>query len=176
MPAAPIEQPTPPSYPPKTPPPPKKPASPPRPETADGGSGGLVRSARCGVVMRGRRGANWVYAANRWAPNKAKEAVLTQLAAWDFRPGQSVLDAVEAVTVLLVATTVADQGHRVSVHLSDQDGQACILALSHHPGLADLDDDAGPEVLHQVTAHRPVTECGMDTGPDGRRVWAVVDL
>ncbi|WP_445047897.1 hypothetical protein [Streptomyces drozdowiczii] len=126
--------------------------------------------------MRGRRGANWVYTANRWAPDKAKEAILTQLAAWDFRPGQSVLNAIEAVTVLLVETTVADQGRRVSVHLSDQDGQACILALSHDPGLADLDDDAGSKVLHQVTAYRPVTECGMDTGPDGRRVWAVVAL
>ncbi|MEU2027002.1 hypothetical protein ABZ565_33440 [Streptomyces sp. NPDC016469] len=117
-----------------------------------------------------------MYAANRWAAGKAKEAVLAQLEAWGFCPGQDVLDAVEAVTVLLVEATVEDQGNRVSVHLSDQDGQACILALSHHPGLADLDDDAGSDVLHQVTAHHPVTECGMDTGPDGRRVWAVIDL
>ncbi|WP_224756304.1 hypothetical protein [Streptomyces sp. col6] len=128
------------------------------------------------MVMRNRRGGNWVYAANRWAAGKAKNAVLAQLGAWDLWPGQTVLDAVEAVTVLLVETTVADQGNRVSVHLSDQDGQACILALSHHSGLADLDDEAGSDVLHRITAHRPVTECGMDTGPDGRRLWAVIDL
>ncbi|WP_240799850.1 hypothetical protein [Streptomyces sp. A1277] len=117
-----------------------------------------------------------MYASNRWAAGKARAAVVAQLAAWGYRPGVLVLDAVEAVTKLLVDTAAADGGTRVSVHLSDQDGQACILAFSHCPGLADSPDGAGEGVLHRVAEHRPVAGCGTDAGPGGRRLWAVIDL
>ncbi|MFJ2279262.1 hypothetical protein ACIOEZ_34500 [Streptomyces sp. NPDC087866] len=116
-----------------------------------------------------------MFASNRWAPAKAHAAVAAQLATWGHCPAETVGDAVEAVTLLLVEAAVADGGKRVSVHLSDQDGQACILALSHHAGLADGPGDAG-DVLHRITAHQPVTGCGTDAGPDGRRLWAVIDL
>ncbi|MFD7867356.1 hypothetical protein [Streptomyces sp. NPDC059783] len=102
--------------------------------------------------------------------------MLAQLGKWAYRPGPAVLDAVEAVTTLLVQAAVADGGATVSVHLSDRDGQACILALSHHTGLTTGLDDTGGDVLHRITAHQPVTGCGTDAGPDGRRIWAVIDL
>lgn len=185
---------TPPSYPPKTPPPPKKPPSPPRPDPngqgvhdlagtpvpvqggPSGPGGTLMPGARHRATMRNRRGRNWVYESNRWAPAKAQAAAAAQLATWGHRMSETVGDAVEAVTLLLVEAAVADGGARVSVHLSDQDGQACILALSHHPGLGDGRDDVVEGALHRITAHRPVTGCGTDAGPDGRRLWAVIDL
>ncbi|MFJ1900486.1 hypothetical protein [Streptomyces sp. NPDC088115] len=177
--------PTPPSYPPKTPPPPKKPPNPPRPNPKDPqpgrtaqvpAAGAVMPTARRGVGMRNRRGANWVLESAPWAAGKARAAVVGQLGRWDYRPAPGTVTAVEAVTTLLVQAAVADGGATVSVHLSDQDGQACILALSHHAGLTAGLDDAGGDVLHHVTAHQPVTGCGTDTGPDGRRIWAVIDL
>lgn len=179
------QAPTPPSYPPKTPPPPKKPPSPPIPDRSTGpevapldasGASAVTRGSQHRATMRNRRGRNWVHESNRWAPAKAQAAVAAQLVEWGHRPSEAVGDAVKAVTLLLVEAAVADGGARVSVHLSDQDGQACILALSHHPGLADSPDDAVEGVLHRITAHRPVTGCGTDAGPDGRRIWAVIDL
>ncbi|MER5277774.1 hypothetical protein ABT025_18725 [Streptomyces sp. NPDC002809] len=111
-----------------------------------------------------------------WAAGKARAAVVEQLGKWDYRPAPAVLDAVEEVTTLLVQAAVADGGSAVSVHLSDQDGQACILALSHHVGLTAGLDDTGGDVLHRITKHKPVTGCGTDAGPDGRRIWAVITL
>ncbi|MGW1412576.1 hypothetical protein [Streptomyces sp. NPDC002403] len=99
-----------------------------------------------------------------------------QLGKWKYRPAPDTVTAVEAVTTLLVEAAVTDGGTTVSVHLSDQDGQACILALSHHTALTTGHDDAGGDVLHQITAHQAVTGCGTDTGPDGRRIWAVLTL
>ncbi|MCX4870585.1 hypothetical protein OG694_42750 [Streptomyces sp. NBC_00906] len=101
---------------------------------------------------------------------------MEQLGKWKYRPAPDTVTAVEAVTTLLIQAAVADGGTKVSVHLSDQDGQACILALSHHTGLTTGADDAGKDVLHQITAHHFVTGCGIDTGPDGRRIWAVITL
>ncbi|MFG2219399.1 MULTISPECIES: hypothetical protein [unclassified Streptomyces] len=101
---------------------------------------------------------------------------MEQLGKWKYRPAPDTVTAVEAVTTLLIGAAVADGGTKVSVHLSDKDGQACILALSHHARLTTGADDAGKDVLHQITAHQPVTGCGTDTGPDGRRIWAVITL
>ncbi|WP_331728787.1 hypothetical protein OG693_39410 (plasmid) [Streptomyces sp. NBC_01259] len=126
--------------------------------------------------MRNRRGRNWVLESAPWAAGKARTAVVEQLGRWDYRPAPDTVTAVETVTTLLVEAAVADGGAAVSVHLSDQDGQACILALSHHIGLTTGLDDAGGDVLHHITAHQPVTGCGTDAGPDGRRIWAVIDL
>ncbi|MFG2631966.1 hypothetical protein [Streptomyces sp. NPDC048473] len=164
--------PNPPSYPPKTPPPPKKPPSPPRPDV----HGPVVPMARRGVGMVNRRGANWCLESAPWAAGKARAAVVEQLVKWKYRPVPETVAAVEAVTTLLVEAAVADSGTKVSVHLSDQDGQACILALSHHTTLTTGHDDGGGDVLHRITAHQAVTGCGTDTGPDGRRIWAVITL
>ncbi|MGW8889159.1 hypothetical protein [Streptomyces sp. NPDC055749] len=54
---------------------------------------------------------------------------------WDYVLGPAMVTAVEAVTTMLVDTAVADGGTRISVHLSDQDGQACVVALSHQVAL-----------------------------------------
>ncbi|MFD7495958.1 hypothetical protein ACFV8T_26775 [Streptomyces sp. NPDC059832] len=101
---------------------------------------------------------------------------MEQLGKWKYQPAPDTVTAVETVTTLLVEAAVADSGTKVSVHLSDQDGQACVLALSHHTNLTTGADEAGGEVLHRITAHRAVTGCGTDSGPDGRRIWAVITL
>lgn len=170
--------PTPPSYPPKTPPPPKKPPNPPRPnpQYPKPPPSQVMPTARRGVGMVNRRGANWSLESAPWAAGKARTAVMEQLGKWKYRPAPDTVTAVEAVTTLLIGAAVADGGTKVSVHLSDQNGQACILALSHHTRLTTGADDAGKDVLHQITAHQPVTGCGTDTGPDGRRIWAVITL
>ncbi|MFD0341219.1 hypothetical protein ACFVH0_21535 [Streptomyces sp. NPDC127117] len=126
--------------------------------------------------MVNRRGMNRVLESAPWAAGKARGAVVCQLGKWKYRPAQDTVTVVEAVTTLLVEAAVADGGTTVSVHLSDQDGQVCILALSHHTDLTTRADDVGGEVLRQITAHRAVTGCGTDAGPDGRRVWAVIEL
>ena len=82
---------------------------------------------------------------------------------------------VEAVVTLLVEAAVADPGSRVTVHVSDQDRQVCILNLSHAATPESAPGD-GEDVLRRITAHQAVTSCGTDTGPDGRRTWAVLDL
>lgn len=197
------EQPgTPPNYPPKTPPPPKRPLSPPRPDVhddtagpdsadhaadAEGGSGGdgkgpaagpgpVVRTARRGATMRNRRGVNWTLESAPWAAPTARRRVLAQLHAWGHHIAPAMVTTVEEVTTLLVQAAVADTGRRISVHLSDQDGQVCVLLLSHQADLTPGHAPDGDQVLHQVTAQTGVTGCGTDTGPDGRRLWAVIDL
>lgn len=173
--AAPVnEQPAPPSYPPKTPPPPKKPVSPPRPETAvarSAGPGSPARTARRGVGMRNRRGVNWSMESAPWAVGIAKRKVTAQLGEWGYRPDTAVIDT---VTELLVTTAVTDNGRRISVHLSDQDQQACILVLSHQAALTPGHAPDSDDVLHQIAAVSGVTGCGTDTGPDGRCIWAVI--
>lgn len=139
-------------------------------------AGQVMPTARRGVGMVNRRGANWVLESGPWAAGKARAAVMGQLGKWGYRLGPDTVTAVEEVTTLLVQAAIADAGGSVSVHLSDQDGQACILALSHHTGLTTGLDDNGGDTLHRITAHPPVTGCGTDAGPDGRRIWAVIDL
>ncbi|MFE3906552.1 hypothetical protein ACFXPY_41545 [Streptomyces sp. NPDC059153] len=80
-----------------------------------------------------------------------------QLGKWKFRPVPESAAAVKAVTTLLVEAAVADGGTKVSVHLADQDGQACILALSHRTTPTTGHDDGGSAVLHQITTHQTVT-------------------
>ncbi|MFF2731815.1 hypothetical protein ACFVS9_28390 [Streptomyces sp. NPDC058008] len=131
--------------------------------------------------MANRRGANWVLESAPWATGKARRLVLGQLAKWEYRPAPDVLATVEAVVTLLVDTAVADAGTRVTVHVSDQDRQVCILALSHATSTTRdttvaADDEDDEDVLHRITAHQTVTSCGTDTGPDGRHTWAVLDL
>lgn len=181
-----------PDYPPRTPPPPKRPPSPPRPDTLLPGILGqgtpagpgqaLPRSGRRGVTMANRRGSNWVLESSPWAVRKARTVVLGQLGKWDYRPAPDTTATVGDVVALLVEAATADPGSRITVHLSDQGGQVCILALSHAAGPAP--EPAGPaaadngdeDVLHRITAHHAVTGCGTDLGPDGRRTWAVLDL
>ncbi|MFD3657860.1 hypothetical protein [Streptomyces sp. NPDC058620] len=129
-----------------------------------------------GVTMANRRGTNWKLESAPWAAGKARAGVLEQLANWHYVLGPAMVAAVEAVTTMLVETAVADGGTCISVHVSDQDGQACIVALSHQPALTAGQDTDGEDVLRQITAHRAVTGCGTDTGPDGRRLWAVIAL
>ncbi|MEV8455491.1 hypothetical protein AB0467_28650 [Streptomyces sp. NPDC052095] len=123
--------------------------------------------------MRNRRGVNWNIESAPWAVGIAKRKVAAQLGEWGYRPDQA---AVDTVTELLITAAVADSGRRISVHLSDQDQQACILALSHQADLTPGHAPDGDGVLHQITAVPGVTGCGTDTGPDGRRIWAVIAL
>ncbi|MCX5401924.1 hypothetical protein [Streptomyces sp. NBC_00102] len=173
------EGPNPPSFPPRTPPPPKKPVSPPPPDLLrDGDDPGRAAAGPVlrGVGMRNRRGANWSYESAAWVPAKARRTVLEQLVVWGHRPGPGAVRALGAATDLLVTTAVADGGRKVSVHLSDQDGQACVVVLSHRCGLAPGQAPDGDDVLHRVTALPGVEGCGTETGPEGRRLWAVVGL
>ncbi|MEU5660115.1 hypothetical protein ABZ802_31530 [Streptomyces sp. NPDC047737] len=132
--------------------------------------------------MANRRGANWVLESAPWAAGKARVAVVGQLGKWGYRPAPEVVAAVEAVVTLLVEQAVGDGGARVTVHVSDQGRQVCVLALSHQTAPTAPATTGGPaaggdeDVLHRITAHQAVTGCGTDTGPDGRRTWAVLDL
>ena len=162
-----------PSYPPKTPPPPKRPISPPRPTTQPQPGTPLVATARRGVAMKNRRGVNWPMEAAPWTVAKARRRVLVQLKEWGYRPDDQ---AVATVIAQLVGGVLEDGSRRISVHLSDQDRQACILALSHQQGLTVGQPRTGDDVLTAVSAIPIVSSCGTDTAPDGRRLWAVIDL
>lgn len=167
-----------PDHPPKTPPPPKRPISPPRPDTGGGssGPGTLTATGRRGVAMRNRRGVNWPMDSAPWTVSKARRRVLVQLAEWGHRLSDPAVEATSAVVQLLVTAALADQSRRISVHLSDQDGQACILALSHQPGLAAGLLPGGDQVLAELGVLPVVSSCGTDTAADGRRYWAVINL
>ncbi|OEJ23467.1 hypothetical protein AR457_02040 [Streptomyces agglomeratus] len=162
-----------PDYPPKTPPPPKRPISPPRPEHQAPPGAPLMTTAQRGVALKNRRAANWVHENAPWSPAKAGRQVVTQLHAWGHRPDEPAL---EAVVGELVGAVLHDGGRRISVHLSDQDGQACVLVLSHQPNLTAGHAPDGDDVLAELSAHSIVSSCGTDTGEDGRRLWAVLDL
>ena len=155
-----------PDYPPRTPPPPKRPVSPPRPDTAglneDVAQGRVpARSGRRGVGMANRRGANWVLESAPWAAGKARTAVVSQLQKWGYRPAAGTVSAVEAVVTLLVDAATTDPGTRITVHLSDQDGQACILTLSHSTNLTPGHEDGGEDVLHRITVHPGAPPVGL---------------
>lgn len=156
-----------PDYPPKTPPPPKKPPSPPPPQTRHDTAPVRLDAFRGRRVMANRQGATWSLEAQPWAGRKAAANVTERLAKWGLR-GPKTLDA---VVLLLVATVVDDGGRHISVHLAEQDHQALILALSHQSEPANLGDAVLPR-LHELGA----VSCGTEITPDGRQVWAVLDL
>ncbi|MFJ2556350.1 MULTISPECIES: hypothetical protein [unclassified Streptomyces] len=156
-------------YPPKTPPPPKKPVSPPFPDPPRPKADGRVATRdRRRVMMAGRRGVNWPLERQEWTPAVAGRRVVDQLRAWGHRPDE---EAVAGVVALLVRTAAADGGTRVSLHLADEKRHALVLVLNHCPGMAAPSD----HVLQDLMA-LGVTDCGTDTGEDGRRVWALLDL
>ncbi|MEV6425691.1 hypothetical protein [Streptomyces sp. NPDC051662] len=155
-------------YPPKTPPPPKKPPSPPRPTPATKPKGTLARTGRRAVTMASRRGVNWTLESAPWSAAGARRRVVAQLHDWGYT---SVDQAAADVVTLLVNTAVGDGGKRVSLHLADQNRQALMVVLSHQSGLAVADESVLPRI-----AELGATSCGTDTGEDGRRLWAVLDL
>jgi hypothetical protein len=165
-----------PDYPPKTPPPPKRPVEPPRPEPQGFRPAALVSTVRRGVTLRNRRGVNWPLEAAPWSASKASRRVLEQLREWGYRPSDTATESVAAVVTLLVTGALGDGSRRISVHLSDQGRQVCVLVLSHQVGLPVGHVPDGDDVLKQVTEHKVVSGCGSDLAPDGRRLWAVVDL
>lgn len=62
------------------------------------------------------------------------------------------------------------------MHLSDQDGQVCVLAIAHGAAEGCRPAGDGEDVLRRLSEHAAVTACGTDTGADGARWWAVIDL
>ncbi|MFH8752968.1 hypothetical protein ACH4GK_17765 [Streptomyces rimosus] len=153
-----------PDYPPKTPPPPKRPVEPPRPNEPKHTP---TSAARRRVSMANRRGANWPLEAQPWAPAAAHKRVVKQLRQWGYRPNE---EAVGNVVTLMVKAAVGDGGRHVSLHLADQNQQALVLVLSHQPGPAP-DDTFLPRL-----AELGASSCGTDSAPDGRRLWALLDL
>ncbi|MFJ8827605.1 hypothetical protein ACIREE_38370 [Streptomyces sp. NPDC102467] len=161
-----------PDYPPKTPPPPKKPPNPPPPDPprSDLLAGLPVpqRAGRAGhPVMKNRRGTSWMLESAAWTPAKAARQVTAQLTDWGF----TAPDALESVVQLLTNTVVADGGRRVSVHLSDQDGMALVLCLSHQQVEARETTDILTGLRDLGTA-----SCGTEMTAEGRQVWALLPL
>lgn len=153
-------------YPPKTPPPPKKPVSPPFPNPPKPKA--VATRFRRRVTMANRRGVNWPLESAPWAAVGARRRVVAQLRAWGYTPDEEV---VGGVVSLLVETAVADGGSRVSLHLADERRRALVLVLSHCPEPTPSSEDVLPRL-----ATLGVTDCGTDTGEDGRRLWALLDL
>lgn len=128
----------------------------------------MVAQARMRMRVSNRRSANWTLEAAPWSPGKASRFVVGRLHEWGYARADQ---AAEDLTVRLVELAVADGGRRVSVHLADQDHQALIVALSHQAGLEPVGDRVLPDL-----AGLGAVSCGTDTGEDGRRMWAVLDL
>ncbi|MEI7030439.1 hypothetical protein [Streptomyces pratensis] len=126
--------------------------------------------------MRNRRGVNWTLENEPWSVGVARRRVVAQLGEWGYGPGPELQEAVEAVTGLLVTAAASDRGRRISVHLSDQERQVCVVALSHQAGAPTGHVLDGDRILHEITEQTGVVGCGTDAGPHGRRVWAVIEL
>ncbi|MFE9629703.1 hypothetical protein [Streptomyces sp. NPDC006463] len=169
----------PPSHPPRTPPPQKKPVEAPRPQPATKPKGvtslqlpppGGRRTAalaRTRMAIRNRRVANWSLTGDRWAAKKAVARVLETVRGWGYtRPEDA---PVEQTVALLVGAAVADSGKRISLHVADQEEMLLVVVLSHTA--AEPDED----VLVRLAAVPGVSSCGTDAGPDGRRVWALME-
>ncbi|MGW6604059.1 hypothetical protein [Streptomyces sp. NPDC055036] len=118
--------------------------------------------------MANRRGANWRLEAEPWAAGRARKNVIGKLHEWGYTRADT---AASEIVTILVNTAVGDGGKRVSLHLADQNRQALMVVLSHQPGLAVADETVLPRI-----AELGATSCGTDTGEDGRRLWAVLDL
>ncbi|MFE1444583.1 hypothetical protein [Streptomyces sp. NPDC058739] len=117
--------------------------------------------------MKNRQGAAWSLEAQPWAGSQAVRHVSGRLLAWGSTPPGSL----EQVVRRLVAAVVADGGRHISLHLAEQDHKALILALSHQPQPAEPDES----VLAGLSG-LGVASCGTEVTPDGRQVWAVLDL
>ncbi|MGW0752321.1 hypothetical protein [Streptomyces sp. NPDC002587] len=169
----------PPSHPPRTPPPQKKPVEAPRPQPAtkpkgatglqlpphDGRKAATLTRGR--MAIRNRRVANWTLTGDRWAAEKAVTRVLETVRSWGYtRPQDAPL---EQTARLLVGAAVADSGKRISLHLADQEEMLLVVVLSHTAA----EPDEG--VLVRLAAVAGVSSCGTDAGPDGRRVWALLE-
>ncbi|POX37730.1 hypothetical protein C3486_26960 [Streptomyces sp. Ru73] len=149
-----------PDCPPKTPPPTKRPPSPwpPEPQPKDT----LPRPA---ARIANRRAASWALENAPWSPTTARKHVTQQLTTWGYRPDA----ALGEIVTLLAREALTGGGRRISVHLADQNQQVLVLVLNHTAG------PGSDEILAQVAALGAVS-CGPDTPPDGRRLWAVIDL
>lgn len=121
------------------------------------------------MEIRNRQTAGLTFRADPWAARKAGAQATATVRAW----GYAHLDEPDLETAVrrLVDAAVADGGKRISVHLADQDHRILAVALSHVAGAA---PDEGA-VLTELAALRTVVGCGSDVGPDGRRVWALLD-
>jgi hypothetical protein len=117
--------------------------------------------------MANRQGATWSLEAQPWAGKKAAAHVTDRLTKWGLRHPTGL----DEVVHFLIATVVNDGGRHISLHLAEQNRQALILALSHQPTPADLGDTVLPR-LHALGA----VSCGTEVTPQGRQVWALLDL
>ncbi|MFI1826166.1 hypothetical protein ACH41E_06865 [Streptomyces sp. NPDC020412] len=124
------------------------------------------------MQIRNRRASTFSVPAETgaWVTATAVRRVTETLRDWGYRPDG---DSVAAVVTLLVGSAVADGGRRVSVHVADEAAVAAIAVLSHRPG-APADDQAA--VLRRIGTIDGVLSCGTDAAPDGRRVWALLDV
>ncbi|MFD9565100.1 hypothetical protein [Streptomyces sp. NPDC059994] len=157
-----------PDYPPKTPTPPKKPPSP-FPSDTGTAPKPVLQGARARVTLANRRCANWPLESAPWTATATQRRIVEQLQAWGYRPDPA---AVRHVVAALIAPAVADAGRRISVHLADEQGRACILVLSHQHT-----PQTPTELTLTTVADCPsVAACGTDNAPDGTRLWAVIDL
>ncbi|PKV82578.1 hypothetical protein BX283_0010 [Streptomyces sp. TLI_146] len=126
----------------------------------------VLQGARARVRLVNRRCVNWPLESAPGPPPPPSAASSNSC-----MPGVSPHEAaVRRVVAALIAPAVADAGRRISVHLADEHGRACILVLSHHtpaPHRA-VFDRSGRLPRGRGVRHRP--------GPDGTRLWAVIDL
>ncbi|MFF9090809.1 hypothetical protein ACF1BE_31405 [Streptomyces sp. NPDC014991] len=115
--------------------------------------------------MRNRRGASWTLDTAPWAPARAASNVTARLADW----GLTAATSLDQVVRLLTATVIADGGRRISIHLSEQNGMALVLCLSHRH--ADTGEAADLLIgLRDLGAD----SCGIETTAEGRHVWALM--
>jgi hypothetical protein len=160
----------PPSYPPKSPPPQKKPVEAPRPQPPTKPKSAVEREReRPRLAVRNRRTAALTHRSDEWAAKKAAGQALATVRGWGY--GRVEAADLDAVVRHLVNAAVADGGRRVSVHLADQEQRVLVLVLSHRTET----DPAEDGLLGELAAVRTVVSCGTDSGPDGRRLWALLD-
>lgn len=117
--------------------------------------------------MKNRRGAAWTLDAEAWTPKNAAGKVTERITSWGFKPP----DALHPVVIALATTAITDGGRRISVHLSEQDGLVLVLVISHQAPATDDGDDVLPR-LRELG----VPSCGIETSPEGRQIWALLDL
>ncbi|MFG2982188.1 hypothetical protein ACGFYQ_13165 [Streptomyces sp. NPDC048258] len=145
----------------------KGPKLPPSLQLPPPGAGKVGTLTRGRMAIRNRRVANWSLTGDRWAAQKAVSRVLETARSWGYTRPDDV--AMEQTVRLLVGAAVADEGKRISLHVADQEEMLLVVVLSHTA--AEPDED----VLVRLAAVPGVSSCGTDAGPDGRRVWALLE-